>query len=67
MLTLGRTQHFDQLVGSHQHFICQTCGRVYDILVGKGEEILPASLLQGGFTVTSHRLAFFGEGMSCSD
>ena len=42
VLTLGRTQHFDPLMDSHQHFICQTCGRVYDILVGKGEEILPA-------------------------
>jgi Fur family transcriptional regulator, peroxide stress response regulator len=66
VLTLGRTQHFDPLVESHQHFICQICGRVYDILVGKGEEILPASLLQGGFTVTSHRLEVFGECKSCS-
>jgi Fur family transcriptional regulator, peroxide stress response regulator len=66
VLTLGRTQHFDPLLDSHQHFICQTCGRVYDILVGKDEEILPASLRQGGFTVTSHRLAFFGECKSCS-
>jgi len=66
VLTLGRTQHFDPLLDSHQHFICETCGRVYDILVGKGEEILPASLLQGGFTVTSQRLAFFGECKSCS-
>ena len=66
VLTLGRTQHFDPLVDSHQHFICQTCGRVYDILVGKDEEILPASLPQSGFTVTSHRLAFFGECKSCS-
>ena len=66
VLTLGRTQHFDPLLDSHQHFICETCGRVYDILIGKGEEILPASLLQGGFTVTSHRLAFFGECKSCS-
>ena len=66
VLTLGRTQHFDPLLDSHQHFICETCGRVYDILVSKDEEILPASLLQGGFTVTSQRLAFFGECKSCS-
>jgi Fur family peroxide stress response transcriptional regulator len=66
VLTLGRTQHFDPLVDSHEHFICRTCGRVYDIFVGKDEEILPASLPQGGFTVTSHRLAFFGECKSCS-
>ena len=66
VLTLGRTQHFDPLGDSHEHFICQTCGRVYDILVGKDEEILPASLPQGGFIVTSHRLTFFGECKSCS-
>lgn len=66
VLTLGRTQHFDPLVDSHQHFICQTCGRVYDILVGKDEELLPASLPQGGFTVTSQRLAYFGKCKSCS-
>jgi Fur family peroxide stress response transcriptional regulator len=66
VLTLGRTQHFDPLVDSHQHFICQTCGRVYDILVGNDEEMLPAFLPQGGFTVTSHRLSFFGECKSCS-
>jgi len=66
VLTLGRTQHFDPLLDSHEHFICQTCGRVYDILVGKDEKILPASLPQGGFTVTSYRLAFFGECKSCS-
>ena len=66
VLTLGRTQHFNPLLDSHQHFICETCRRVYDILVSKDEEILPASLLQGGFTVTSHRLAFFGECKACS-
>jgi Fe2+ or Zn2+ uptake regulation protein len=66
VLTLDRTQRFDPLLDSHEHFICQSCGRVYDILVGKGEEILPAALLQGGFTVTSHRLVFFGECKPCS-
>src|SRR2546430_6194763 len=29
---------YDPLADSHQHFICQTCGRVYDILGGKGDE-----------------------------
>ncbi len=66
VLTLGRTQHFDPLVDQHQHFICETCGRVYDVFVGADEEILPSSLPQGGFTVTSHQFAFFGECKSCS-
>jgi Fe2+ or Zn2+ uptake regulation protein len=66
VLTLGRTQHFDPLLDSHQHFICQTCGRVYDIFVDKAEEILSSSLVQDGFTVTSRRLVCFGECKSCS-
>ncbi len=66
VLTLGRTQHFDPLIDQHQHFICESCGRVYDVLVGEDEEILPSSLPRGGFTVTSHRLAFFGECKSCT-
>ncbi len=66
VLTLGRTQHFDPLVDRHQHFICESCGRVYDVFVGEDEEILPSSLRQRGFTVTSHQLAFYGECKSCS-
>ncbi len=66
VLTLGRTQHFGPLVDRHQHFICESCGRVYDVFVGEDEEILPSSLPQGGFTVTSHQLAFYGACKSCS-
>ncbi len=66
VLTLGRTQHFDPLIDQHQHFICESCGRVYDVLVGEDEEILPSSLPRGGFTVTSHQLAFYGKCKSCS-
>ena len=66
VLTLGRTQHFDPLVDRHQHFICESCRRVYDVMVGEDEEILPSSLPRGEFTVTSHQLAFFGECKACS-
>lgn len=66
VLTLGRTQHFDPLVDQHQHFICETCGRVYDIFVGADEEILPSSLSREGFAVTSHQLAFYGSCKVCS-
>ena len=66
VLTLGRTQHFDPLVDRHQHFICESCRRVYDVMVGEDEEILPSSLARGEFTVTSHQLAFFGECKACS-
>jgi Fur family peroxide stress response transcriptional regulator len=33
VLMQGRAQHFDPLVKRHQHFICEKCGQVYDVLV----------------------------------
>ncbi len=66
VLTLGRTQHFDPLIQQHQHFICQSCGRVYDVFVGAKEEILSSSLPREGFTVTSHQLSLYGTCNNCS-
>ena len=66
VLMLGRAQHFDPLVKRHQHFICEVCDRVFDVLVESQREIRPAMLPEGGFTVTSHHSAFYGICKSCS-
>ena len=66
VLMLGRSQHFDPLVTRHQHFICEKCGRVFDVLVDTRDEIKPAKLPHAGFKVTSHRLAFYGACKNCS-
>jgi len=66
VLTVDRAQHFDPLVEGHQHFICQKCGRVYDVFVGAQEEIVSPSLSGEGFTVTSHQLALYGTCRNCS-
>jgi len=66
VLMLGRSQHFDPLVQRHQHFICETCDRVFDVLwEGQGEVEL-AKLPDEGFTVTSHHSAFYGTCKRCS-
>ena len=39
VLMLGRAQHFDPLVKRHQHFICEKCGRVFDVLVDTENEL----------------------------
>lgn len=62
VLTLGRTQRFDPTLKRHEHFICEKCGRVYDLFVDPGEKI-PAP---EGFTVTSHQLALYGACRRCS-
>lgn len=66
VLMLGRSQRFDPLVTRHQHFICEKCGRVFDVLVDTRDEIKPAKLPHAGFKVTSHRLAFYGACKNCS-
>jgi Fe2+ or Zn2+ uptake regulation protein len=66
VLMLGRAQHFDPLVGRHQHFICEKCSRVFDVLVDTKDEIMPAKLPHAGFKVTSHQLAFYGACKNCS-
>ena len=65
VLMIGRAQHFDPLVKRHQHFICEKCGRVFDVLVDTRNEIKPAKLPHAGFKVTSHQLAFYGACKDC--
>jgi len=66
ILMLGRSQRFDPLAKRHQHFICEQCGRVFDVLVNTDDEIRPAKLPHAGFKVSSHQLAFYGACKHCS-
>jgi Fur family peroxide stress response transcriptional regulator len=66
VLMIGRAQHFDPLVKRHQHFICEKCGQVFDVLVDTRDEIKPVKLPHAGFKVTSHQLAFYGACKHCS-
>ena len=67
ILMLGRAQHFDPLVERHQHFICEQCEQVFDVLIDAQREIKPAKLPHAGFKVTSHQLSFYGTCQDCSD
>jgi Fur family peroxide stress response transcriptional regulator len=66
VLKLSRSQHFDPLVDRHDHFICESCGRVYDIFVEPKEEIFPPTLPKEGFKVTSRQLSLYGTCNDCS-
>ena len=67
VLILGRAQHFDPLVARHQHFICESCDRVFDVMVDQQKEVKPVKLPHEGFKVTSHQLAFYGVCKHCAD
>ena len=66
VVTLRRSQHFDPLVTHHQHFICEECEQVYDVMVDPAERLVPARLPEEGFTVTSHQMAFYGRCVQCA-
>ena len=65
-MMLGRAQHFDPLVERHQHFICESCDRVFDVMIDRQNELKPAMLPHAGFKVTSHQLAFYGLCKRCA-
>lgn len=66
VLKLGRSQHFDPLADRHDHFICEGCGRVYDIFVELKGEMFPPSLPNEGFKVSSHQLSLYGICKECA-
>jgi Fur family peroxide stress response transcriptional regulator len=67
VLTLGRTQRFDPMVDRHDHFICERCNRVYDIVVKSSEKVLSSALPRRGFKVTAHQVTLYGVCKNCAD
>lgn len=66
VLKLSRSQHFDPLVDRHDHFICESCGQVYDIFLEPKKDIFPPALPTEGFKITSHQLSLYGTCEKCS-
>lgn len=62
-LDAGGKTHFDADTTDHQHFVCNTCGRVCDMFFN-----LPESLIEknapDGFVTHTYKLFFYG---ACND
>jgi len=65
----GPHARFDGNLSEHHHFTCLGCGRIMDVA---GPLIAPQSsalcgrvAAQGGFTVTDHRIEFYGQCPQC--
>lgn len=59
------SEHFDYVTEPHYHFICKTCGAIYDLpmnLVRRTSELLPDS---APGRVDSHTIFFYGECNIC--
>ena len=59
-----RVARYDSMLEEHDHFICQRCGRVEDVLL-KRNRVNLAPLENKGFTVTAHSLAIHGLCQRC--
>jgi len=66
MFLLGeRVARYDPMIVEHDHFICQRCGQVEDILLERNRQVNLAPLLNRGFTITAHSLAIHGLCQKC--
>jgi len=66
MFLLGeRVARYDSMVAEHDHFICQQCGRVDDLLLEQGHQVNLQPLIERGFTVLIHSLAIHGLCQQC--
>ncbi len=55
-----RVARYDPIIEEHDHFICQQCGRVEDVLLERDRRVNLAPLLKEGFAITTHSLAIHG-------
>lgn len=55
VMTGDDKEHFDADVTTHSHFICECCGKVYDVEVAG-----PAQTVQGNHRVVRCDTTFFG-------
>jgi len=59
-----RTARFDPMTTPHDHFVCDRCGQVFDVMRGRARQASVENLKLRGFEVRSHKLSIYG---SCPD
>lgn len=67
-LNYGSSQsHFDGNPENHYHFVCEDCGKVYDIEIPLNEDINTQAYKETGFLIKGHRLEFYGTCNVCQN
>jgi Fe2+ or Zn2+ uptake regulation protein len=62
----ARSLHYDPTTDAHDHFVCQQCGRVEDLMESAAEPARQAAH-HAGHDVTSHTLVLFGRCRECRE
>ena len=62
----GRSARFDPEVRPHDHFVCESCQRIFDMPREEGGGVDLRSFTRKGFRVTSHTLSLYGVCARCA-
>jgi len=60
-----RAARYDGMLEEHDHFMCERCGTVTDLLRKHGGPVTWPDLGRAGYTVRSHALTFYGVCPKC--
>ena len=66
-LSCGGADHFDGNTAQHYHFLCNRCGRLYDLSMPVFEELDQQAQKYLPCPVDYHRLTFYGTCQSCME
>ena len=61
-----RVARYDPETNDHDHFICESCGRVIDLFLERDRQVDLTSLVSDGYIVTTHNLTVYGVCQVCA-
>lgn len=62
----GEVTRYDGRVEDHDHFVCERCGAIIDLLEPLGPALDVSALRRRGYAVAKHKLALFGSCPGCT-
>jgi len=61
-----RVARYDPETNDHDHFICESCGRVIDLFLQRDRQVDLTPLVRDGFLVSTHNLTVYGVCQVCA-
>ena len=62
----GRSVRYDPVLAEHDHFICQQCGQIFDMMLEDDRQENLTLLREQGFTIEAQSLSIHGLCRNCS-
>jgi len=61
-----RVARYDPETNDHDHFICESCGRVIDLFLERDRQVDLTPLVSDGYLVSTHNLTVYGFCQVCA-